>query len=69
MKKLPKSKRLHPDGDGGYGWDHGAIAFGDPMELPKVHEEKKRKAREEWNVKKRARKGLSRSTEFHRKHG
>ena len=47
MKRLAKIKRLQPTGSGGYFWDHGSSAFGDPLEAIARNAAKKEKQRKE----------------------
>jgi hypothetical protein len=44
---------IHYGGPEGFLWDHGKIAFGNPLDIPEAVREKRRKAKEVWKAKQR----------------
>lgn len=52
---------------GGYTWELGTIAFGDPMDAIGKKAKVRKKARETW--KKNGNKKNSSKSDYHRKHG
>ncbi len=54
---------------GNFCWDLGAVCFGNPLDIPEAVREKRRKAKEVWESKKRAPGDLNRKRDYKYRNG